>query len=139
MLALCYTDPVPASENPGWRADALREEAESRARAAGMPPEVLAVIGSASRFYETSVFYRPPRCVPPLISPDLPSDLPLISPTPPCHLPPSQPGLALARRRRCAAGRRCTRHPAVPRGRREPGRSGWIPTGERAQAGPVIR
>lgn len=61
MLALCYADPDAGGENAGWQStEALRGACERRLRAAGMPPEVESLCAAATRFYETSVFYRRP-------------------------------------------------------------------------------
>ena len=61
MLALCYSDANPGSENAGWDSDSLRDSTLARMRAARMPDEVLALAEAGERFYETSVNYRNPQ------------------------------------------------------------------------------
>lgn len=61
MLALCYADASPDTENAGWQdADSARQTCEQRLSAASFPAEVTALAAAASRFYETSVYFRAP-------------------------------------------------------------------------------
>ena len=62
MLALCYADPTPDTENVGWADDTsgARAACAERLRRAAFPAEVTALCDQATRFYETSVFFRQP-------------------------------------------------------------------------------
>jgi salicylate hydroxylase len=63
VLALCYADGDAGVENAGWGADgesALRSKCETTLRDSAMPTEVLRLCDAATRFYETSVYFRNP-------------------------------------------------------------------------------
>lgn len=62
MLALCYADAVSSTENPGWLDDtsAARAIMQDKLKGADFPAEVNRVAEAATRFYETSVYFRTP-------------------------------------------------------------------------------